>query len=167
MVDYRRNRVPGGTYFFTVTLRDRSARALVDHVTVLRESVATVRTVWPFTIDAMVVLPDHLHALWTLPEGDTDYSTRWRLIKSGFSRGIRVPSTRGVWQNRFWEHTIRDDDDYRRHVEYIWFNPVKHGHVERVRDWPYSSFHRAVRRGLVAADWGGSVSADQESGYGE
>ena len=167
MVAYRRNRVPGGTYFFTVTLKDRSARTLIDHVEMLRESVTTVRARWPFTIDAMVVLPDHLHALCTLPDGDTDYSTRWRLIKSGFSRSLRGASTPSVWQNRYWEHTIRDDEDYRRHVEYIWFNPVKHGHVERVGDWPHSSFHRAVRQGLVAADWGGSVRVEQESGYGE
>lgn len=167
MVDYRRNRVLGGTYFFTVTLRDRSARTLIDHVEVLRESVKTVRIRWPFTIDAMVVLPNHLHALWTLPKGDTDYSTRWRLIKSGFSRSLPASTPRRVWQDRFWEHTIRDDDDYRHHVEYIWFNPVKHGHVERVGNWPHSSFHRAVRQGLVAADWGGSVSVEQESGYGE
>lgn len=110
MVAYRRNRVPGGTYFFTVTLKDRSARTLIDHVEMLRESVTTVRARWPFTIDAMVVLPDHLHALWTLPDGDTDYSTRWRLIKSGFSRSLRGASTPSVWQNRYWEHTIRDED---------------------------------------------------------
>lgn len=167
MVDYRRSRLPGGTYFFTVTLRDRRACTLIEHVDLLRESVATVRARWPFTIDAMVVLPDYLHALWTLPAGDADYSTRWRLIKSGFSRSLSGSTVRSIWQTRFWEHTIRDDTDFRRHVEYIWFNPVKHGYVERVRDWQHSSFHHAVRQGLVAADWGGGVDHEHEQGYGE
>jgi len=117
----------------------------------------------PFRIDAFVVLPDHLHAIWTLPLDDADFSTRWRLIKTGFARA--VPSTeprsktrlarreRGIWQRRFWEHLIRDEEDFARCVEYCAINPVKHGLVRRVADWPYSSFHREVRAGRFSADW--------------
>jgi putative transposase len=115
---------------------------------------------------AICVLPDHIHAVWALPEGDADFSTRWNLIKTGFSRG-RDPMPRsaskahkrekGIWQRRYWEHTIRDDADLERHVDYIHFNPVKHGHVTRVVDWPHSSFHRYVERGQLASDWGGDI----------
>lgn len=122
MTDYRRNRVPGGTYFFTVNLYDRRSDLLVTHVDILRESVRKIRTRTPFHIDAWVVLPDHLHCVWTLPEGDVDYSGRWRAIKAGFSAGMagaedrsasRVgKGERGIWQRRFWEHTIRDERDY-------------------------------------------------------
>ena len=107
-----------------------------------------------------------MHALWTLPDGDTDFAKRWSLIKGNFSRGIearpRSPSKiikreKGIWQRRFWEHVIRDDTDLERHINYIHFNPVKHGHVTRVVDWPHSSFHRYVERGLLTADWGGDV----------
>ncbi len=164
---YRRNRVAGGTYFFTVTLADRRSRALVDHINVLRGVVRRVRAAWPFEIMAMVVLPEHLHALWTLPDGDADYSGRWRAIKAGFTHelvGRGVPLARNgkgeydLWQRRFWEHTVHDETDLARHVDTIHFNPVKHGWVEQVKDWPWSSFHRYVRRGWVEADWGG-VSA--------
>lgn len=129
----------------------------------------TVNKHWPIAIDAMVVMPDHLYALWTLPEDGSDYSTRWRPIKSGFSRNLASPSMRSVWQTRFWEHPIRDDDDYQRHVEYIWSNPAKHGHTERASDWSHSSLHRSVQQGLVPPDWGGSANSDQnqEHGYGE
>jgi putative transposase len=116
------------------------------------------------------VLPDHIHAVWALPERDADFSSRWSLIKSGFSRGL-VPLPRsaskvrkrekGIWQRRYWEHAIRDDADLERHIDYIHFNPVKHGHVARVVDWPHSSFHRDVDRGLLAADWGGDMKEIQ------
>jgi putative transposase len=174
MVGYRRNRVPGGTYFFTVTLRDRRTRTLTDHVMLLREAMRSVRERHPFTIDAIVILPEHLHALWTLPAGDADYSGRWRALKAEFARAVAATglplrrTAKGeilLWQRRFWEHTIRNDGDFARHVDYIHFNPVKHGHVARVADWPFSSFHRFVDQGLLPADWGsGYVPADGDYG---
>jgi putative transposase len=120
----------------------------------------------------MVVLPDHLHTVWTLPEGDAEFATRWRLIKSSFSRslatGERISRSRagkgerGIWQRRYWEHTIRDDNDFARHVDYIHINPVKHRLVARGRDWPHSSFHRMVRLGVYPEDWAGDVSNDDK-----
>lgn len=163
MTDYRRNRVPGGTYFFTVNLLERRSGLLVEHIELLRDAVRAVRTRRPFHIDAWVVLPDHLHAVWTLPEGDADYSGRWRAIKIAFAKAL--PKTeersdvrmskgeRGIWQRRFWEHTIRDDADYAAHVDYVNVNPLKHGLVRRVADWPYSSFHRDVASGVYPLDW--------------
>jgi putative transposase len=121
------------------------------------------------------VLPDHIHAVWALPVGDADFSTRWNLIKAGFSRGLdAMPRTaskahkreKGIWQRRYWEHAIRDDADMERHVDYIHYNPVKHGHVTRVIDWPHSRFHRYVERGLLAADWGGDIKNIQGA-FGE
>ena len=126
-------------------------------------------------IDEIGLNAGAIHALWALPEGDADFSTRWSLIKSGFSRGIdpkprSVSKVRkrekGIWQRRYWEHAIRDDADLERHVDYIHFNPVKHGHVTRVADWPHSSFHRYVERGLLAADWGGDMG-DIQGLFGE
>ena len=175
MVLYRRNRVEGGCYFFTVTLRDRSSEVLVRHVDLLRGAFRAVRAERRFTIDAIVILPDHLHTIWTLPDGDADYSGRWRAIKSYFTRQLRASGIdlkrdhRGeyrLWQRRFWEHTIRDDRDYEHHVNYIHWNPVKHGLARRVIDWPYSSFHRYVRLGLLSRDWGSGV-AESSAGYGE
>jgi len=161
---YRRAYVPGGTYFFTVNLADRGARYLTTHITALREAVREVRRAHPFEIVAWVVLPEHMHTVWALPSGDFDYSMRWNQIKGGFSRRIRreepICATRvgkrerGIWQRRFWEHLIRDEEDLARHVDYVHFNPVKHGYVNRVTDWPFSSFHRFVRRGLLPRDWG-------------
>ncbi|MHB1351419.1 MAG: REP-associated tyrosine transposase [Desulfobulbaceae bacterium] len=176
MVLYRRNRVLGGTYFFTVALRDRRARTLTDHIDVLRSVVMAAHAEHPFTMDAMVVLPEHLHAVWTLPSGDADYAGRWRLIKSRFTRalvkaGVQLsPNARGeynLWQRRYWEHTIRDETDLARHVEYIHFNPVKHGLVRQVRDWPHSTFHRYVRQGLCPADWAGADVENEDAQYGE
>ena len=160
MPNYRRNLVPGGTYFFTVTLADRRSRALVDHVEALREAVRRIQQARPFRIDAWVVLPDHLHAIWTLPEGDADYSSRWREIKTAFTRAAGG----GVWQRGFWEHTLRDERDYAAHIDYVHINPLKHGLVERVRDWPYSSFHRAVAQGVYPANWAGDGCADIDAG---
>jgi putative transposase len=167
MTNYRRNFVPGGGYFFTVNLADRRLRLLTDHVALLRAAFRETRAGHPFSIEAIVILPDHLHAIWTLPDGDADFSSRWRLVKSTFSRGLaygeRISSSRvgkgerGIWQRRFWEHTLRDESDFARHVDYIHFNPVKHGHVRRVSDWPYSSFHRMVRLGVYPEDWGGTI----------
>jgi putative transposase len=167
MVRYRRNFVPGGTFFFTVTLADRRSRALVDHVGLLRSAFRAARRDRPFSIDAIAILPDHLHAILTLPPNDADFPGRWRSIKGHFSTALiqagldlrRFPNGElAVWQRRFWEHTIRDERDFARHVDYIHFNPVKHELVQRVRDWPYSSFHRYVREGLLPDDWAGDVS---------
>jgi len=173
---YRRVDVAGGTYFFTVNLADRKRNLLVAHVDVLREVVRAVQAAHPFHIDAMVILPDHLHALWTLPANDAEYPMRWMLIKSGFSRQIaggerigpsrRRKGERGIWQRRYWEHCIRDDRDFARHVDYIHYNPVKHRHVRRVADWPWSSFHRYVRQGLLPADWAGNP-VDDRGAFGE
>ncbi len=164
MTNYRRNRVAGGTYFFNVNLLDRRSTLLVDHVGALREIVRDVRARAPFHIDAWVVLPEHLHCLWTLPHGDTDFSRRWRDIKKSFSKQLppgehrsanRVArGERGIWQRRFWEHTIRDERDYGAHMDYIHFNPVKHGWVKQVADWRYSSFHHCVIKGIDPAGWG-------------
>ena len=175
MVRYRRNFVPGGTYFFTVTLADRRSRALVDHIGALRNAFRTARRERPFAIDAVVILPEHLHIVMTLPPGDADFSGRWRRIKGAFTRSLAATGTtfarnrkgeHALWQRRFWEHTIRDDGDFARHVDYIHINPVKHGLVARVRDWPYSSFHRYVRRGVLPQDWAGTA-ASGEAGFGE
>jgi putative transposase len=166
MVRYRRNYVPGATFFFTVTLDDRRSRVLVDHIDLLRAAFRAARSERPFTTDAIVVLPEHLHVVMTLPSGDVDFSGRWRRIKGHFSGALLDSATpiarRGngdlaLWQSRFWEHTIRDDVDFARHVDYIHFNPVKHGLTTRARDWPYSSFHRYVRDGLLPEDWGGDA----------
>jgi putative transposase len=175
MPDYRRNRVPGGTYFFTVNLLDRRSDLLVTHIRSLRPSVARVRHLMPFHIDAWVVLPDHMHALWTLPEGDVDFSRRWQAIKMAFSKTLdpveplsasrRVRGERGIWQRRFWEHTVRDEQDYARHFDYIHFNPVKHGLASSAAAWPYSTFHRAVAQGYYPSSW--SVDGCDDALMGE
>ena len=174
---YRRATTDGGTYFFTVNLADRNRTLLVEHVGLLRSVTREVKVRHPFHIDAMVVLPEHLHALWTLPTGDHDYPTRWALIKAGFSR--RIPKgesvnksraskgERGIWQRRYWEHLIRDEGDYEKHVDYIHFNPVKHGYVNLASDWPYSSIHRYIASGIVERDWGGEVRRDEGMGFSE
>ena len=165
MSRYRRLKNDGGTFFFTVTLADRSSDLLVKHIDRLRRVYRTVDEKHPFETVAICILPDHIHAIWSLPDGDTNYSLRWSLIKSGFTRGLAVPTPRsaskiakrerGIWQRRYWEHAIRDDSDLERHVDYIHFNPVKHGYVSRVCEWPHASFHRYVREGFLPADWGG------------
>ena len=157
MVRYRRNFIPGGSYFFTVTLRDRRSDLLVRHIDLLRNAFTSAITKRPFTIDAIVVLPDHLHTIWTLPPGDADYPVRWRTIKAYFTRYLR--NNMGIacsspWQSRYWEHTLLDETDFERHVEYIHYNLVKHGHVAAAVDWSYSSFHRYVKSGHYSADWG-------------
>jgi putative transposase len=175
MVSYRRNFVPGGTFFFTVTLADRSSKALADHVDLLRNALRVARRERPFVIDAIVILPDHLHAIFTLPSGDSDFSGRWRRIKGHYSSALieacidlnrRPNGDLALWQRRFWEHTIRDEEDFERHVDYIHFNPVKHALVQRVRDWPYSSFHRYVRDGILPEDWAGDAGQSGGS-FGE
>ena len=170
-MEYRRTRQAGGTYFFTVNAADRSCSLLLDHVENLRDAVRRAKRRYPFEIVAWVVMPDHLHAIWTLPEGDGDCGTRWMLIKSTFSRNIpggeRITAVRkrkrerGLWQRRFWEHLVTDDDDLRRHVDYIHINPVKHGFALRASDWPYSSIHRYASRGMLPLDWAASPDALQ------
>ncbi|WP_029890096.1 REP-associated tyrosine transposase [Polycyclovorans algicola] len=166
---YIRSRNAAGCYFFTVNLSDRRGNdLLVRNIGALREAFRDVQRRHPFTVDAVVILPEHLHVIWTLPPNDADFSTRWRLIKSGFSRalppGERVNASRarrqerGIWQRRFWEHAIRDEGDWRAHVDYIHYNPVKHGHATRAVDWPYSSIHRHIREGLCIPNW--AVGAD-------
>jgi len=154
-------------YFFTINLADRSSRLLVERIDDLRASVRSVKQRHPFEIQACVVLPDHLHAIWTLPPDDADFSTRWALIKAGFSRriehgepiraGRRAEGERGLWQRRFWEHQIRDKADMQRHVDYVHFNPVKHGHAARAADWPFSSIHRFIHSGDLSEDWAAVV----------
>jgi putative transposase len=176
MSRYRRAYVEGVFFFFTVTLADRSSDLLVRHIDRFRRIYASAQQRYPFETIAICVLPDHLHALWALPEGDADFSLRWSVIKGGFSRGLpgdvpRSPSKmarreRGIWQRRYWEHAVRGDADLERHVDYIHFNPVKHGHVSRVCDWPHSRFHGFVARGVLPADWGGDVQ-DMTGTFGE
>ena len=174
MPNYIRPKIEGASWFFTVNLLDRSSRLLTEKIPSLRAATRKTMASFPFTIDAIVILPDHIHAVWTLPPGDSDISVRWRLIKSHFSKSVadveavspsrRGRLERGIWQRRFWEHAIRDEADFWRHVEYCYINPVKHGHVKRVADWPYSSFHRDVGAGLFSSDWVGD--SDDESGFG-
>jgi putative transposase len=171
MPDYRRVRHPGGTYFFTLTLlRRRDNNLLTRHIERLREAVKTVRRKHPFDIHGWVVLPDHLHCVVQLPEGDADFTLRLRLIKAGFSKSL--PQTewlsavrqrrgeRGIWQRRFWEHLIKDEADYRAHMDYVHINPVKHGLVKQVSDWPYSTFRQLVAKGVYPMDWAGSAGAE-------
>jgi putative transposase len=164
MPEYRRKRVPGGTFFFTINLHNRRLRLLTEHIKSLRKAFHDVQVKQPFHIDAAVVLPDHLHLLITLPVGDVDYSTRLNQIKGKFTRSLprtesvsrsrRNKRERGIWQRRFWEHAIGDDDDYNHHVDYIHYNPVKHGHVARAVEWPYSSLHRYIAEGILWPEWG-------------
>jgi len=177
---YRRAKTPGATYFFTLVTYQR--QSIFNHpnaVEVLRQAFRTVKQNHPFTIDAIVVVPDHLHCIWTLPPDDADFSVRWRLIKSEFTRHCpdqfrqqrsvirQHKGEQAVWQRRFWEHQIRDETDFVRHVEYIHYNPVSHGLVKTPKDWAYSSFHRAVRWGLYAADWGASEKIEGLDGVGK
>jgi putative transposase len=170
MRTYLRNRSPGGLYFFTVNLAERQGNyLLVDRIDALQAAFRATRLERPFAMPTWVVLPDHLHCLWRLPTGDADYSTRWRLIKSRFSRVIaateqrnpsrRAKAERGVWQRRYWEHLVRDEADLRAHIDYIHINPVKHGHAERAAGWLHSSFHQYVHRGILPMNWGCDVDS--------
>jgi putative transposase len=155
---YRRIRSPGASWFFTVVTRDRNPVFRKPVMTaLLRHALRTVRRRLPFVIDAIVVLPDHLHCIWTLPAGDADYSTRWRLVKSFVTRHGRTvldDQNASLWQHSYWEHLLRNHGEYRAHVDYIHYNPVKHGYVDRPVDWLYSSLSRYVSRGMYPVDWG-------------
>ncbi|GLH78905.1 putative REP-associated tyrosine transposase [Bradyrhizobium sp. SSBR45G] len=175
MPNYRRASIKGGLFFFTVVLENRSSHLLVEQIEWLKSCYRLACERRPFETVALCVLPDHLHAIWALPENDADYSIRWSMIKSGFSRGLK-PQTqsrsllakreKGIWQRRYWEHAIRNQADLERHIDYVHFNPVKHGHVSRVSDWPHSSFHRFIERGWLAPDWGGDVK-EMDGTFGE
>ena len=169
MPNYRRWYVPGGTYFFTlVTFRRRRILTAELARALLRTAVKEVRSKLPLKVVAWILLPDHLHTVWTLPVGDNDYSQRWQNIKATFTKaylesggqeGVRNRSRRrkreaAIWQRRFWEHTVTDEDDLSGCVDYVHWNPVKHGLVRRVRDWPWSTFHRFVAAGHYSIDWG-------------
>ena len=154
MVRYRRNRVCGGTYFFTVTLRDRRSDLLVRQIDLLRTSWRTARARIPHDVIAVVVMPDHLHAVIRMLDAIDDYPRLWQGIKKGFSRSLpKARAGNSPWQSRFWEHTIRNETDLRAHVDYVHFNPVKHRYVTKVADWQFSSFHRYVRAGMLPVDW--------------
>jgi putative transposase len=166
MANYRRAWHPGGTYFFTVNLLQRQGNnLLVRHIDVLRKVVASVRQRHPFRIHGWTVMPDHLHCVIELPMNDDDFATRWRLIKMEFSKALprieRISQVRakrgerGIWQRRYWEHLIRNEADYRAHMDYVHINPVKHGLVKHVADWPYSTFHRLAEQGVYPPDWAG------------
>ena len=175
---YRRVYIEGGCYFFTVaTEKRRKIFADDDNVKRLRAAFKTVMEKRPFVIDAAVVLPDHLHFIWTLPEHDSDYSTRWRLIKTAFTKQLTQPflventnrnkkRQQDIWQHRGWEHCVRDERDLQQHIDYIHYNPVKHGYVKRASDWQYSSIHRYIRTGVLDKDWGaGEMVFTDDVGY--
>ncbi len=165
MPNYRRHFVAGGCYFFTVNLWDKQSFLLTEHIDLLRNSVKRVKCLYPFHIDAWVVLPNHMHCIWTLPANNDDFPLRWRLIKLLFSKNLprteylsatrRRRGERGIWQRRYWEHTITTDFDYANHINYVHVNPLKHGYVDQVKDWPYSTFHRYVKDKILAEDWCG------------
>lgn len=169
MPEYRRSQVAGGMYFFTVvTRRRRPVLTETPARSALRTAIQQARTTLPFVIEAWVLMPDHLHCIWTLPRGDMNYPARWAIIKRHVSRAMgdnesaltegsrQKRGEHGFWQRRFWEHLIRNEEDLRRHLDYIHWNPVKHGCARTVAEWPYSSFHRYVRDGVYEADWGGA-----------
>ena len=173
MRTYIRANLKGGVYFFTVNLAERHNNdLLVANIEILREAFRTTKQTHPFIIDACAILPEHLHCIWRLPENDNDFSMRWRLIKTYFSKNIAVnepisnsrkrKKERGIWQRRFWEHLIKDEKDYQNHLDYIHYNPVKHGYVQRAIDWPYSSFHLWVERKVYPRDWATQLDMDLE-----
>ena len=178
---YRRAKEAGATYFFTVNLEDRRSGLLVECVDLLRQSFRYTISRHPFIIDAAVIMPDHLHMIWTLPERDADYSTRWALIKSNFSRSLPIIESeiesekssrknkreRSIWQRRFWEHQIRDSSDLENHINYIHYNPVKHGYVATPSNWRHSSIHKDIRANIIPSSWGDSAQTEQSSTYGE
>jgi len=180
MSEYRRSYIPGATYFFTLTTLDRRPILVREPFrSALRQAVIEVRAKFPFESIAWVLLPDHLHTIWKLPETEANFSLRWSLIKQhvtreciGRAQNARTTKSRQqrgegtIWQRRFWEHAIRDEADFRRHIDYIHYNPAKHGYVTKPADWPYSTFHRYVHDGIYPPNW---ASADESviANYGE
>ena len=182
MPTFIRSEMPGGTFFFTlVTYRRRKILTQPESRIILREVILEVRREHPFTVDAWVLLPDHLYCIWTLPKGDGNFSKRWGLIKAGFSRKARPLLHRTtwmtdskerhrestIWQRRFWEHQVRDDEDLHKHLDYIHFNAVKHGLVTNPADWPYSTFHRYVKQSLYPVNWGETITFGPGLSFGE
>ncbi|MFC3908740.1 transposase [Legionella dresdenensis] len=173
---YRRALIPGATYFFTLTLENRNSDQLTRHHEALKFAFKHVQRNHPFQIDAIVVLPEHCHLIMTLPVDDADYSRRLSLIKGTFSRQLKTHEPislsrqkkreRGIWQRRFWEHMIRNLIDYENHVNYIHYNPVKHGYVSKPSDWQYSSIHRFINKGILTPNWGSGVEVEMGK-YGE
>ena len=164
---YRRSQASGATFFFTVvTYKRRRILCCNENVSLINEGFKHAVSKRPFVIDAFVMLPDHIHCIWTLPEGDNDFSTRWWSIKSYFTRrcntkhkddqsdNMKIKGMKGVRQQRFWEHQIRDERDFAAHVDYIHYNPVKHGYAKAPKDWEWSTFHRYVREGIYDINWG-------------
>ena len=171
MVHYRRNRQAGGTYFFTINLYDRNSNLLIENIDLLKEVIKKVHQNMPYKQEAFVVLPEHIHAIWTLPINDNNYPVRWRYIKTYFTQGLlqkNYPLKKNrkgeyfVWQKRYWEHTIKNTKDYVSHINYIHYNPVKHGLVTSPKDWPYSTFHQFVRERKLSESWG---EVDNNHGY--
>jgi len=173
MPDYRRAYLKGGTFFFTVvTYRRHPIFEAEPAIDLLRRCFKLVMIEYPFNIDAIVILPDHLHCIWTLPDNDFDFSVRWRRIKASFSRNysgstagdisesMRKKKERGIWQRRFWEHRIREQEDFNRHCDYIHYNPVKHGLADSPAEWEYSSFRKFVENGLYPESWGQTPERD-------
>lgn len=167
-MQYRRASVPGASYFFTLITYQRE-RLFTDHTNVARwySSVSKVQLTRPFVVEAEVIMPDHLHMIWTLPEADADYATRIRLIKTAFTKNLSAHSSdvttnasraskgeREIWQRRYWEHLIRDESDFAAHVDYIHMDPVRNGVVKAARDWPHSSFSEWAQRGVYEPSWG-------------
>ena len=171
-MQYRRSDTKGGTYFLTINLADRTSNLLVHKIEQLRAALRKTKNAYPFKIIAMVVMPDHMHILMELPDGDSDYPLRVRLIKTHFSKSLpqteAINSTRlskgerGIWQRRYWEHQIRDEQDLNNHIDYIHINPVKHGYVGNPFDWGFSTIHKYVRLKILPKDWGGEIVCFQE-----
>ena len=169
MLDYRRSKIAGGSFFFTLVTFNRLPIFTAEPArAILHSAWIEVQERFPFQTDAVVLLPDHIHCIWTLPDGNGNFSARWNAIKRLFTQGYLVQIGPGetrnasrqkrgeaaVWQRRFWEHMLRDNVDLNRHLDYIHYNPVKHGLVKKAGDWPWSSFHRYVKMGFYTPDWG-------------
>ncbi|MDA8173490.1 MAG: transposase [Nitrospiraceae bacterium] len=178
-MQYRRAQADGASFFFILVTENRkNIFAQKEDVAILNRAVEYTVSRHPFAMDAIVILPDHIHCIWSLPEGNNDFSTRWRLIKSHFTRCCSLDSNstvsesrarkgeHGIWQRRFWEHRIRDERDYKCHVEYIHYNPVKHGYVRSPKDWPHSSFGRFVEKGIYELNWGAGLDMSFDNGIG-
>lgn len=181
MSRYIRSKIKGGVYFFTATTLNRQPiLTKPPFIHALKSAIQTTQQIYPFHIDAWVVLPDHMHCIWTLPDTDDDYSKRWSIIKRKVSstcmnhfqatlksRSHSIRRESGLWQRRFWEHQIRNERDYQTHMDYIHWNPVKHGLVQSVRDWPYSTFHKLVKRDVYPVNWGTNTSVFESKSFGE